>query len=172
MPKLTPGEIEAFLTEPGHLVRIATVDADGRPRNVPIWYIFHDSKIVFTPRAHSVFWPICNAIRAPASPSTRSLCRTARWPCKVWPRRSTSRAATTSGAISTARSPTATSHRAGRRLRRRTPSISHARCSACRSPVQAPHGPPGGCPSTKKTPPASGTALLRRRLDHGPYRRR
>ena len=55
MPKLTAAETEAFLTEPGHLVRIATVDADGRIRNVPIWYIFHDSKIVFTPRLHSVF---------------------------------------------------------------------------------------------------------------------
>jgi hypothetical protein len=56
MPQLTPPELEAFLDEPGHLLRIATVDADGLPRSVPIWFIRQDNQIVFTPRARSVFY--------------------------------------------------------------------------------------------------------------------
>lgn len=55
MPQLTPAEVDAFLHERGHLLRVATVDADGMPRNVPIWYIVHDGRIVFTPRDRSVF---------------------------------------------------------------------------------------------------------------------
>ena len=55
MPKLTDDEVSTFLAEPGHLLRVATVDADGMPRNVPIWYIVDDGRIVFTPRVHSVF---------------------------------------------------------------------------------------------------------------------
>ncbi len=35
-------------------MRIATVDEDGMPRNVPLWFILHDGQIVFTPRIHSV----------------------------------------------------------------------------------------------------------------------
>src|ERR1700709_276028 len=54
MPKLTDHERDAFLSEPGHLVRIATVDADGFPRNVPLWFILHDGMIVFTPRLRTV----------------------------------------------------------------------------------------------------------------------
>ena len=54
MPKLTADEVDAFLREPGHLVRVATVDDDGMPRNVPLWFILHDDQIVFTPRVHSV----------------------------------------------------------------------------------------------------------------------
>ena len=61
MPKMSPAEVKAFLTEPGHLVRVATVDDDGMPRNVPIWFIFHDGRIVFTPRARSVF--LANLLR-------------------------------------------------------------------------------------------------------------
>jgi nitroimidazol reductase NimA-like FMN-containing flavoprotein (pyridoxamine 5'-phosphate oxidase superfamily) len=63
VPKLTTTEVDAFLAEPGHLVRVATVDADGMPRNVPIWYIHHDGMIKFTPRAHSVF--LGNLLRDP-----------------------------------------------------------------------------------------------------------
>jgi nitroimidazol reductase NimA-like FMN-containing flavoprotein (pyridoxamine 5'-phosphate oxidase superfamily) len=63
MPKLTGEEAGAFLAEPGHLVRVATVDDDGMPRNVPIWYIHHDGMIKFTPRAHSVF--LGNLMRDP-----------------------------------------------------------------------------------------------------------
>jgi len=55
MPKMTGAEVQAFLEEPGHLLRVATVDDDGMPRNVPIWFIHHASMIVFTPRVHSVF---------------------------------------------------------------------------------------------------------------------
>ncbi|MEI8237921.1 MAG: pyridoxamine 5'-phosphate oxidase family protein [Actinomycetota bacterium] len=63
MPKLTASEAAAFLAEPGHLVRVATVDADGMPRNVPIWYLLHEGRIVFTPRLHSVF--LANLLRDP-----------------------------------------------------------------------------------------------------------
>ena len=55
MPKLTDLEVDAFLTEPGHLVRIATVDADGMPRVVPTWFAYLDGEIVFTPRGPAVF---------------------------------------------------------------------------------------------------------------------
>jgi nitroimidazol reductase NimA-like FMN-containing flavoprotein (pyridoxamine 5'-phosphate oxidase superfamily) len=61
MPKLTDSEVAAFLAEPGHLLRVATVDEGGMPRNVPIWFIHHDGMIVFTPRAHSVF--LANLLR-------------------------------------------------------------------------------------------------------------
>ncbi|MFT3852791.1 MAG: pyridoxamine 5'-phosphate oxidase family protein [Ilumatobacteraceae bacterium] len=54
MPKLTDDEFRAFLDERGHLVRIATVDDDGMPRNVPLWFVHHEGMIVFTPRIHSV----------------------------------------------------------------------------------------------------------------------
>jgi len=54
MPKLTADEIATFFDEPGHLVRIATVDDDGMPRNVPLWFILHEDQIAFTPRIHSV----------------------------------------------------------------------------------------------------------------------
>ena len=63
MPKLTASETLSFLREPGHLLRVATVDADGMPRNVPIWYILEGNQIVFTPRVHSVF--LANLLRDP-----------------------------------------------------------------------------------------------------------
>ena len=63
MPKLTDDDVAAFLDELGHLVRIATVDADGMPRNVPLWFIHHDGMIVFTPRVHSVL--LANVRRDP-----------------------------------------------------------------------------------------------------------
>jgi len=63
MPKLDDDEAAAFLAEPGHLLRVATVDDDGMPRNVPIWYVVHDGRIVFTPRVHSVF--LANLLRDP-----------------------------------------------------------------------------------------------------------
>ena len=46
MPKMSHDETIAFLEEPGHLLRLGTMDADGLPRVAPIW---------FTPRAESVF---------------------------------------------------------------------------------------------------------------------
>lgn len=55
MPKLTATETEAFLSERGHLLRVATVDDDGFPRVVPIWFIGDGDEILFTPRGPSVF---------------------------------------------------------------------------------------------------------------------
>lgn len=55
MPKLEPDELEAFLDEPGHLVRIGTVDDDGYPRVVPTWFVRRDGEILFTPRAPATF---------------------------------------------------------------------------------------------------------------------
>lgn len=55
MPTLTTAEIDEFLEEPGHLLRLATVDDDGFPRLVPIWFIRGDDEILFTPRGPSVF---------------------------------------------------------------------------------------------------------------------
>lgn len=55
MPKLTDREISDFLDEPGHLVRIGTVDADGAPRVVPTWFVYDAGRILFTPRGTSVF---------------------------------------------------------------------------------------------------------------------
>jgi nitroimidazol reductase NimA-like FMN-containing flavoprotein (pyridoxamine 5'-phosphate oxidase superfamily) len=63
MPKLTEREQADFLAERGHLLRVATVDDDGMPRNVPIWYIVDQNRIVFTPRVHSVF--LANLMRDP-----------------------------------------------------------------------------------------------------------
>ena len=55
MPQLTSDEADAFLDEPGHLLRVGTVDDDGFPRVVPIWFIRRDEEILFTPRGPSVF---------------------------------------------------------------------------------------------------------------------
>jgi PPOX class probable F420-dependent enzyme len=55
MPVMTAAAASAFLDEPGHLVRLATVDADGMPRVVPIWFIHRGGEIFFTPRGPSVF---------------------------------------------------------------------------------------------------------------------
>lgn len=56
MPKLSADDVRAFLSEPGHLVRLATVDPDGAPRVVPIWFIFEDDRIWMTPRERSAWW--------------------------------------------------------------------------------------------------------------------
>ena len=53
MPKLTDAERDAFLDEEGILMRIATVDPDGRPLVVPIWFIRVAHEIRFTPRRAS-----------------------------------------------------------------------------------------------------------------------
>src|SRR5438477_12789070 len=55
MPKLTPAEIDEFLTERGHLARIATVRADGSPSVVPVWFLYERGKVHITPRKHSEF---------------------------------------------------------------------------------------------------------------------
>jgi PPOX class probable F420-dependent enzyme len=56
VPTLSADEVVAFLTEPGHLVRLATVDADGAPRVVPIWFVYEDGRIWMTPRERAVWW--------------------------------------------------------------------------------------------------------------------
>ena len=56
MPKLSVEERDAFLQERGHLARIATLQADGRPSVVPVWFVYEAGKIVITPRKHSAFW--------------------------------------------------------------------------------------------------------------------
>ena len=56
MPKLTTEEVEDFLSEPGHLARIGTVDDDGMPRVVPLWFIIDDSQLLFTPRTPALIW--------------------------------------------------------------------------------------------------------------------
>ena len=53
MPRLTDDERRAFLDEPGHLLRVGTVDPDGMPSVVPIWFLHHDGALLFTPRARS-----------------------------------------------------------------------------------------------------------------------
>lgn len=56
MPKLTDDEITAFLDEPGHLARIATVDDDGMPRVLPLWFVVDGRRLCFTPRKPAVIW--------------------------------------------------------------------------------------------------------------------
>ncbi|MFT4585505.1 MAG: PPOX class probable F420-dependent enzyme [Gammaproteobacteria bacterium] len=53
MPKLNLTEREAFLGEPGCIMDIATLDADGGPSLAPIWFIYEEGRIWFTPRQHS-----------------------------------------------------------------------------------------------------------------------
>lgn len=53
MPRLTQEERDAFLDEPGILLRLAVVREDGSPLVVPIWFIHRDGAIHFTPRARS-----------------------------------------------------------------------------------------------------------------------
>ncbi len=55
MPKLTREDRDAFLKEPGHLLRIGTINEDGSPLVVPIWYLYEDDRIYFTPRKTSGF---------------------------------------------------------------------------------------------------------------------
>jgi nitroimidazol reductase NimA-like FMN-containing flavoprotein (pyridoxamine 5'-phosphate oxidase superfamily) len=56
MPRMTTTEIETFLDEPGHLLRIATVDAEGHPSVTPVWFVHEDGRIFVTPRERSSWW--------------------------------------------------------------------------------------------------------------------
>ena len=56
MPRLTPDERNTFLTEPGHLMRIATTDHTGMPLVVPIWFVAEEGRLWFTPRERSAWW--------------------------------------------------------------------------------------------------------------------
>jgi nitroimidazol reductase NimA-like FMN-containing flavoprotein (pyridoxamine 5'-phosphate oxidase superfamily) len=63
MPKLTDDEVAAFLDERRHLARIATIDDDGFPRVLPLWFIRDGSRLLFTPRSPAVIWR--NILRDP-----------------------------------------------------------------------------------------------------------
>jgi hypothetical protein len=63
MPKLTDDEVVAFLDERHHLARIGTVDADGFPRVLPLWFIRDGRRLLFTPRSPAAIWH--NIVRDP-----------------------------------------------------------------------------------------------------------
>lgn len=56
MPGLSDDEVEQFLSEPGHLVRIGTVDRHGSPLVVPTWFILEDGVFLVTPRERSAWF--------------------------------------------------------------------------------------------------------------------
>lgn len=56
MPTMSDHERDAFLAEPGILMRIGTVCDDGRPLVTPIWFIFEEDAIWFTPRENSAWF--------------------------------------------------------------------------------------------------------------------
>ena len=58
MPKLTDAERDEFLATPGVLMRVSVVRADGSPLVTPIWFLYEDSAIYFTPRDKSE-WFTC-----------------------------------------------------------------------------------------------------------------
>ena len=58
MPRLTTNERDEFLSEPGIVMRIACVREDGSPLVTPIWFLYRDGAIWFTPRAQSE-WFTC-----------------------------------------------------------------------------------------------------------------
>ena len=53
MPALTQKEQTDFLEEDGILMRIGVVRDDGSPLVTPIWFIYEENCILFTPRAKS-----------------------------------------------------------------------------------------------------------------------
>jgi nitroimidazol reductase NimA-like FMN-containing flavoprotein (pyridoxamine 5'-phosphate oxidase superfamily) len=52
---MTTSEMTQFLDQPGHLVRIATVDDDGMPLVVPAWFIHEGGRLLVTPRERSAW---------------------------------------------------------------------------------------------------------------------
>lgn len=58
MPKLNSTELDDFLTTPGVLMRVSVVRADGSPLVTPIWFLYEDGAIYFTPREKSE-WFAC-----------------------------------------------------------------------------------------------------------------
>lgn len=56
MPKLHNDELHGFLDEPGHLARIGTIDDDGYPRVLPLWFIRDERRLLFTPRSPAMIW--------------------------------------------------------------------------------------------------------------------
>lgn len=58
MPLLSKEERDAFLNERGVLMRIAVVRDNGTPLVTPIWFVYEDDAIYFTPREKSE-WFAC-----------------------------------------------------------------------------------------------------------------
>ena len=56
MAKLSRDEVQQFLSEREHLARIGTVDSDGMPRVLPLWFIIQGDELLFTPRSLAVIW--------------------------------------------------------------------------------------------------------------------
>ena len=56
MPRLTTFERAAFLAEPGVLMHISVVRADGSPLVTPLWFVHEHDHIYFTPRARSEWY--------------------------------------------------------------------------------------------------------------------
>ena len=56
MPKLTDHELNTFLQERGHLVRIGTVDASGQPWVLPAWFLSRNDRLYVTLRGQTRFW--------------------------------------------------------------------------------------------------------------------
>jgi nitroimidazol reductase NimA-like FMN-containing flavoprotein (pyridoxamine 5'-phosphate oxidase superfamily) len=52
---MTDVEVTDFLGEPGHLLRLGTTDASGAPSVVPIWFVYEEGRILFTPRERSAW---------------------------------------------------------------------------------------------------------------------
>jgi PPOX class probable F420-dependent enzyme len=63
MPRLTEKEAWGFLNERSHLARIGTVDPDGMPRVVPVWFLIARGELFFTPRMASAL--LANVRRDP-----------------------------------------------------------------------------------------------------------
>lgn len=55
MPVLDEAERDAFLREPGLLMRFATLKPDGAPYATAIWYAYEEGALWFTPRKESVW---------------------------------------------------------------------------------------------------------------------
>jgi nitroimidazol reductase NimA-like FMN-containing flavoprotein (pyridoxamine 5'-phosphate oxidase superfamily) len=53
MPKMTSAEVAEYLSAPGRLVRIGSVDAGGAPLVVPTWFVVEDGMFLVTPRERS-----------------------------------------------------------------------------------------------------------------------
>lgn len=64
MPKLSQKEQASFLSERGVILRLAVTRQDGSPLVTPIWYLYKNDSIYFTPRQRSE-WFTC--LRANAS---------------------------------------------------------------------------------------------------------
>ncbi|MEM9037622.1 MAG: pyridoxamine 5'-phosphate oxidase family protein [Actinomycetota bacterium] len=57
MPRLDDDELQDFLTSvPGVPARIGTVDDDGAPSVVPVWFLYDEGRVLITARARSAWW--------------------------------------------------------------------------------------------------------------------